>query len=168
MLLEVREAKKKQFKIDKNTDLCDQVELSVADMNKIIDGWDSVVKNGTAFKGRGAAFIEAARETGLNPVYILAHAAYESAWGKSAIAKEKANFFGINATDTETYNNAYEMGYSIDKGIIEGAKWVKQNYYDEGQTSLYSMIHGGKTYASAQDRWVSNIVSIVNTSYKML
>lgn len=158
---------KNQFSFNSSTDLCEQVDLTSEDMNKIIDGWDSHVKNGTAFKDKGYVFIEASKITGLNPVYILAHAAWESSWGNSNIARLKNNYFGINATDANTYSNAYAMGDSVDEGIIKGAIWIKQNFYNNGCTNLEGMIYEGN-YASAQGKWIRGITSIANASLAML
>lgn len=48
-----------------------------------------------------AAYLAMAEETGriyrINPVVILAQAALESGWGKSRLATEYHNFFGITA-----------------------------------------------------------------------
>jgi beta-N-acetylglucosaminidase len=149
---------------DKNTDLASNTDLSTEDMNKIIDDWNRYVKNGTRFKGKGAIFVEAAKESGLNPVYILAHAAEESKWGNSYIALVKNNFFGINCVDSNP-GAGYAMGDNIDEGIISGAIWIKQNYYDKGHTTLQSMLDAG--YAS-NTGWANNITNIANTSIRVL
>ena len=60
------------------------------------------------------------------------------------------------------------MGDSFKDGIINGAIWIKENYYNIGETTLYSMIYGGLQYSSATDDWISSITSIMNTSYKYL
>lgn len=160
-------AEAKAFSLTANTDLCIKLDLTADDMNKIIDNWNDSVKSGTNFKGKGAVFVEAAKKSGLNPIYILAHAAWESSWGNSYIARTKHNFYGINATDTEPVMNAYAMGDAFDDGIINGALWIKENYYDKGYTNLNTMIYGGN-YASAQDDWIRGITSIANASIRAL
>ena len=137
------------------------------DMDEIINYWDRYVKGGTPFKGKGRIFIEASKESGLDPVYILAHAAWESGWGKSTIAEEKHNYFGIAAFDRDPYGYAYHMGDSLDSGIIKGAKWIKENYYDRGYTNLHTMIEMGN-YASDNINWINGIVSIMKTSYSII
>lgn len=157
----------KTFRIDGDTDLSNSLDISENEMNRIIDNWDDSTKHGTTFKGKGAVFIKAAKESGLSPLYLLAHAAWESNWGNSYIAKEKGNYFGINATDSNPYSNAYNMGSDVDQGIIAGAKWIKANYYDKGCTTLNKMIYKGN-YASAKDAWINGITQITNASVKML
>ena len=144
----------------------DNILITTEEMNDIIDYWDSQ-SGGTAFTGYGSAFIEIAEDTGLNPIYIFAHAAVESAWGKSNMAVNKNNYFGIHAYDSNP-DLALDMGDSVFEGIYNGASWIARNYYNEGQDTLHLMIYGPKQYASAADAWISQIVSIMNTSYRVL
>ena len=74
------------------------VALNTEDMNRIIDSYTAHVKNSN-LRGHGGAFIQASRETGLNPIYILAHAIIESGNGTSYLARNRYNFFGIAAYD---------------------------------------------------------------------
>lgn len=156
-----------EMQLNKYTNLHVKVNLTEQDINLIIDDWNKYVKGGTPFKGKGAVFIQASKATGLDPVYLLAHAAWETGWGRSQIAKEHRNYYGIAAYDRNP-GNAYVMGNTIDEGIINGAKWIKANYYDQGLKSLNSMIYGGKMYASDKDKWISGISSIMIESYKIL
>lgn len=144
----------------------DNILITAEEMNDIIDYWDSQ-SGGTAFTGYGSAFISIAEDTGLNPIYIFAHAAVESAWGKSSMAVNKNNYFGIHAYDSNP-DLALTMGNSIFEGIYNGAAWIARNYYNEGQDTLHLMIYGPKQYASAADAWINQIVSIMNTSYGVL
>ena len=138
-------------------------KLTAADMNKAI----KEINSSSPFNGHGDIFIEASQKTGLDPRYILAHAAWESAWGTSAIARDKGNYFGIGAFDNSAYESAYtfdsEGGSKMRGGIIGGAVWIKKHYYDEGQRSLYDMIYGKKQYATAADDWINGISSIMNS-----
>lgn len=143
-----------------------QTHLNEADMNKIIDYWDQHISGGTAFKGKGAIFIEASKRSGLDPVYILSHAAWESKWGKSDLAVNKANYFGIAAYDFNPYDSAYHMGDSMEDGIINGAVWIKRNYYDNGYINLNAMIQYGN-YAS-DSKWSDGIANIMRISYDIL
>lgn len=117
------------------------------------------------FIGKAEAFLEAAKQSGLDPKYIVAHAGLESSWGKSQIAQDKFNFFGIAAFNHDPYNSAKTFG-SFEEGIIEGALWIKRNYTDEGQNTLSSMIYGEKSYCvddsgEPSQSWIDKIVSII-------
>lgn len=147
----------KQMGFTKYTDLGSHSNISVATMNKIIDYYDSKVHGGTPFKGKGEAFCRAADETGLNPIYLFAHACVESSYGNSYLGVTKNNYFGINAVDTDP-GRADVMGDSVDAGIVNGAKWIKSNFYDNGYTTLADMQQGG--YAS-DPKWADVIESII-------
>ena len=119
------------------------------------------------FIGKAEIFLEAAKESELDPKYIIAHAGLESGWGTSDIARDKYNFFGISAFNHDPYNSAKTFD-SFKQGIIEGAKWIKRNYIDNGQDTLSKMIYGDKdnVYCVNDDgtpsqSWIDKIVSII-------
>ena len=145
-------------------DLGNYSNLSIEDMDKIIDYYDSMVSGGSRFKGKGYVFVEAAKETGLNPVYLFAHAACESAYGNSYLARTRNNFYGINAVDSNP-GRADTMGDSIDEGIINGAKWIKSNFYDHGYRTLNQMHNAG--YASGAN-WSIDIQKIANNGLAVI
>ena len=59
---------------------------------------------GSRLAGKGAIFKEAEERYQINALYLIAHSAIESSWGRSQIAKDKNNFFGIAAYDTTPYD----------------------------------------------------------------
>jgi len=146
------------------SDISANRDLTVEDMNQIIDFWDNHVKGGTRFKGHGESFIAASKASGLNPIIILSHAASESQWGNSYIAREKNNFFGINCVDSDP-GKGYVMGDDVRSGIINGSLWIKKNFYINGYTSLQSMLDAN--YASDSE-WARTILSIANASVRVL
>lgn len=155
----------KELGLSSQTDLVKStVALNTDDMNRIIDNWTAHMDRQSVLKGHGEAFITASKETGLNPIYILAHAIVESGCGTSYLAINRGNFFGINAIDTDP-GQAYAMGDTVDEGIINGAKWIKRNYYDNGYTTLDDMKAAG--YATSNS-WKSQIVQVANTSVSYL
>jgi beta-N-acetylglucosaminidase len=145
------------------TDIGANSSLSVEDMNRIIDYYESKIGE-TGFSGHGSAFIKAAEATGLNPIYIFAHASVESGYGTSYLARTRHNYFGINAVDSNP-DQADAMGSSVDEGIMAGAMWIKNHYYANGYTTLESMHNAG--YASDSD-WAKNIVSVANSAIEVL
>jgi len=158
------EEAKEGLSIYSDLDAGEKVSLNADDMNRIIDGWTSHIAEDSILRGHGEAFIVASRETGLDPVYLLAHAIIESGSGTSYLARTRYNFFGINAVDTNP-DLAYTMGDGVDQGIIAGAYWIKSNFYDNGYTSLYEMANGG--YATSP-RWASDIASVYNDAINYL
>lgn len=155
--------------MDVYTNLSNMRTVSVDQINYIIDYWDSLYELNSPFKDQGQAFIDASRESGLDPVYILAHAALESAWGTSNIAQDKYNYFGIGAFDDDPYENSFVVGSDTYSGIVLGAKWISDNYYKKGQTSLYSMRynHGENEYCTSFT-WMYEISDIIRTSYSLI
>lgn len=153
------------YDISVHTDLSNMREVTTDQMNEIIEHW----KPNSPFVGYGQAFIDASKESGLDPVYILAHAALESGWGTSSIARNKHNYFGIGAFDRSAYENSLTMGDSVYNGIVEGAKWISRNYYEAGQTSLYTMRYnnGSHEYCTSET-WMYDIASIIRTSYSLI
>ncbi len=85
--------------------------------------------------GFGSTFIEASNKSGLDVAYLVSHAGIESGWGTSEIVKDKYNWFGIGAFDSSPYNSAYNYSKAAD-GVIQGAMWIREKYYNNGQTTL--------------------------------
>ena len=163
------EANKKansRYSVDQNSDLSNKsVYVTIEDMNNIIRHFDP---SGTSpFQGQGNVFIEASKQSGLDPIYIFAHASWESDYGRSYLARDRGNYFGINAIDANP-NAAHHMGNTMYDGIVNGAVWISKNYYQEGQTSLNSMIYGHKRYAKAADKWIRGVNGIMAESYAYL
>jgi len=128
-----------------------------------LDGWiNSKAPKDSMMRGMGATFLKAGQEYGLDPRYLIAHAAEESGWGTSKIARDKGNFFGIGAFDNSPYASAYEFkdggGSAAEKGIMGGAKWISEKYYGKGRTNLDKMKAAG--YAT-NATWAPNIASIM-------
>ena len=132
--------------------------VTVDQLNNYIDNMTRY-NTSSPFRGQGEVFIKASEESGLDPRYILAHAALESGWGTSYLARTKHNYFGIAAYDNSP-GSAYSMGNEMESGIINGAKWIADNYTNQGQSTLHSMIYGAKRYAS-DSGWINKIKSIM-------
>lgn len=139
--------------------------ITAKEMNKIIDhfldGRKSLLKN------TGKYFIKASNETGYDPIFLMALAATESGWTVSHLHKGKSNPYSINMTD-ENPNGGYKLGNNYNEGIINGAIWIKENYFNQGYKSLYDMNFSGKTYCSTPHSWIEQILDIMNKSYRLL
>ena len=154
--------------INSYTDLSYMRSVTVDDLNIILNYWSNV-SGSQVFVNQGQVFFDAAIQSGLDPVYLIAHAGLESSWGKSEIAVDKFNYFGIGSFDHNPYHGSYTMGSSLYDGIVEGAKWIRTNFYDAGQTSLYTMRYnnGSHEYCTSTT-WVDEITNIIITSYNLL
>ena len=110
--------------------------------------------------GKGAIFKEAEKRYGVNALYLMVHSALESAWGRSQIANDKNNFFGIAAYDTSPYDSAKKFD-DVDKGILGAAKWIRENYIDRGRDHLGNKATGMNVRYASDPYWGEKIASIM-------
>ena len=132
-----------------------------------LNNWIRATSPGSPFNGQGNVFMEAQKQSGLDARYILAHAALESAWGKSCIAKKYNNYFGIGAFDNDPNNAKNFSNSGLASGIINGAKWIAKNYYNSSykQTTLYKMRNNNGVHQYATDpNWHNKIANIMKGS----
>lgn len=130
-----------------------------------INNWIRAKAPNSPFNGQGQVFIEAQKQSGLDARYILAHAALESAWGSSRIARTYHNYFGINAYDSNPDNAKKSSNRSLQAGVINGAVWIKEHYYNRGQKTLYAMNHDKNGHNYASDKaWGDKIANIMKGS----
>lgn len=120
------------------------------------------------FIGRADVFIRASQVSGLDPKYIVSHAAIESDWGKSQIARDKGNYFGISCYNDSPYESSQNFSGGLEGGIINGAKWISNHYTNKGQSSVSSMIYGNRNNIYAQnndgspnEHWLEQITSVM-------
>ena len=124
-----------------------------------LNDWiNSRASKDSLMRGQGETFMQAGAESGLDPRYLVAHAAWETAWGSptNGYAKD-GNFFGIGAFDNNPDN-----AKNYDLGIIGGAKWIAENYYNKGDTNLQEM---NKRYAT-DPNWAAGIAGTMGGSEK--
>lgn len=132
-----------------------------------LNNWIRAKAPGSPFNGQGNVFMEAQKQSGLDARYILAHAALESAWGRSNIAKRYNNYFGIGAFDNDPNNAKNFSNSGLASGIINGAKWIAKNYYNSSykQTTLYKMRNNNGVHQYATDpNWHTKIANIMKGS----
>nr|WP_279390696.1 phage tail tape measure protein [Staphylococcus sp. NRL 21/187] len=119
---------------------------------------------GTGMAGLGSVFMRAGKASGLDPRYLVAHAAVETGWGASAMSGRgdvnHGNWFGVGAFDNNPNN-----GFNYGLGIVGGAKWIRDNFYNRGQRTVYRMRHNGGVhqYATAGN-WDTMIAGIMENS----
>ncbi len=141
--------------------------------------------------GRGAAFINAAKQHNVNEVYLMAHAFLETGNGTSALAKGQLyngkmvyNMFGIGAYDscpnTCGAQKAFEQGwFTPEAAIIGGAKFISETYiYSKyNQDTIYKMRwnpefaakNGYATHQYATDiGWAAKQAVTIENIYKKL
>ncbi|HCX2568457.1 TPA: glucosaminidase domain-containing protein [Staphylococcus aureus] len=146
--------------------------VSVSSLNKILKG------KGT-LNNQGKAFAEACKKHNINEIYLIAHAFLESGYGTSNFANGKDgvyNYFGIGAYDN---NPNYAMTFARNKGwtspakaIMGGASFVRKDYINKGQNTLYRIRWNPKNpathqYATAIE-WCQHQASTIAKLYKKI
>ncbi|MFS9171662.1 glucosaminidase domain-containing protein [Streptococcus infantis] len=140
-------------------DLRKPTNYTAAELDKV---YSLMNIQGSRLAGKGEVFKEAEKRYQVNALYLMAHSALESAWGRSQIAKDKNNFFGITAYDTTPYDSAKSFD-NVDKGILGAAKWIRENYIDEGRTYLGNKSSGMNVLYASDPYWGEKIASIMMT-----
>lgn len=138
-------------------DLSKPTNYTAAELDKV---YSLMNIKGSRLAGKGAIFKEAEERYKINALYLIAHSALESSWGRSQIAKDKNNFFGIAAYDTTPYDSAKSFD-NVDKGILGAAKWIRENYYDQGRTHLGNKASGMNVMYASDPYWGEKIASIM-------
>lgn len=122
-------------------------------------------------RGLGATIIEAAQKYNVNEVYLMAHAAIESAWGCSQLSQGSyINFFGIAAYDDAPEMGAEEAannGWSTpERAMLGGAEWISDNFINSGsshsgnQNTLWKM--RWDTQAASASSWLHQYATDLN------
>lgn len=138
-------------------DLTEATNYSAEDLDKV---FSLLNIDNSLLENKGATFKEAEEHYHINALYLLAHSALESDWGRSKIAKDKNNFFGITAYDTTPYLSAKTFD-DVDKGILGAAKWIKENYIDRGRTFLGNKASGMNVEYASDPYWGEKIASVM-------
>ena len=160
------------FKLDhpfQFSNLKSRSNYTAADINRL---YSLMGANNGKLAGKGATFKAAEQKYGVNALYLVAHSALESAWGKSQIAKDKNNFFGIAAYDSTPYTSATKFD-NVDSGILGAARWIDRNYLSNTGYPARGAYLGNKAggmnvnYATAP-YWGESIASIMFSANEKL
>ena len=155
------------FKLDhpfQFSNLKSRTNYTAADINRLYS-----IMGASDSKLAGKA---AEQRYGVNALYLVAHSALESAWGRSKIAKDKNNFFGISAYDDTPYTSATKFD-DVDSGIMGAARWINSKYLHNSGYPANGAYLGNKAggmnvnYATAP-YWGESIASIMFSANEKL
>lgn len=152
------------MRVDQYTNLYNKNQITTEQMDTIINNW--LNGRSSELEGAGQAFIDASNATGYDPIFLLALAANESGWTVSNLHSSKNNPYSIAMVDSNP-GGGYTLGDTYYEGIVNGAIWINDNFYKNGNKNLHDMIYSGN-YASAKDKWINDILWIMNKSYSMI
>ena len=160
------------FKLDhpfQFSNLKSRTNYTAADINRL---YNIMGASDSKLAGKGATFKAAEQRYGVNALYLVAHSALESAWGRSNIAKDKNNFFGISAYDDSPYTSATKYD-NVDSGIMGAARWINERYLHNSGYPANGAYLGNKAggmnvnYATAP-YWGESIASIMFSANEKL
>ena len=160
------------FKLDhpfQFSNLKSRTNYTAADINSL---YSIMGASDSKLAGKGATFKAAEQRYGVNALYLVAHSALESAWGRSKIAKDKNNFFGISAYDDSPYTSATKFD-NVDSGILGAARWINSRYLHNSGYPANGAYLGNKAggmnvnYATAP-YWGESIASIMFSANEKL
>ncbi|ANZ32699.1 N-acetylglucosaminidase [Staphylococcus carnosus] len=156
-------------------DISEKVPMDEKEVNKMLKGKG-------IFEKQGSTFLKAQDKYGVNVIYLISHALVETGNGQSDLAKgipykgkRYYNFFGIGAFDEDAMKHGHSYAKqqkwtSPEKAILGGASFVRKEYFDKEQLTLYQMRWNPKNpgqhqYASDID-WDSKIARAMDHYYE--
>ncbi len=137
--------------------------ISANELNSYLNSLPKASSGTNVFYNKGQAFINAAQNYNIDLAYLVSHAMWETAYGKSTLAQGQTitsfkgkplsrpvkvyNFFGIGAIDKSANVSGAEAAYSngwtsIEKTIDGSAQWIAKNYIKNSrynQNTIYKM-----------------------------
>lgn len=117
---------------------------------------------GSPLIGLGDAVVAAARVQGLNPYYVAGHAAYDSAWGTSAVATRKNNLFGYGATPACPFDCAVPFN-TQQESIDFVTALVRADYATPGgRFYTTGTLAGMEPIYSANPNWAEGVAAVMN------
>ncbi|QGQ96483.1 hypothetical protein EHS13_17120 [Paenibacillus psychroresistens] len=124
------------------------------------------ILKGTSLAGHDLekAILEIEEEFGINAYFTIAVMKLESGNGKSRIAKNKNNLFGLNALDGDVYNKAFSFKTKGDS-VRKFGQLISKNYINKGYTTVEKV---SKKYCQANPKWSGAVKAIMKSDYSKL
>jgi uncharacterized protein YraI len=121
------------------------------------------IRSDSPFNQLDGAFIQAQETWGVNALYLMAHAALESAWGTSSIARSKNNIYGFMAYDDDPYGSA-AVFRSMADCIMHCSAYIRREYHSYGGKWHNGAHLVGMNVRYATDRmWAFKIANAMQT-----
>ncbi|TYP79456.1 glucosaminidase domain-containing protein [Paenibacillus methanolicus] len=132
--------------------------LSVAHIAEIFEN--------TALEGHGLEeeILAIEAEYGINAYFTIAVMKLESGNGKSKIAKNKNNLFGLNAIDGDRYNKALKFETKR-ASVRKFGQLISKSYIGKGYTTIEKI---ARKYCPANPKWPSLVTKIMKADYRKL
>jgi len=128
-----------------------------------LDAAIKAIRADSPLVGLGQSFVDIGKKHGINAFYIAAHAAWESRWGTSQLARDKNNLFGYGAYDSCPYECAWTF-QTREECVDTVMLLVKTDYLTEGGKYYHDATLRGMNVSYATDQnWQNGIASIMNS-----
>jgi flagellum-specific peptidoglycan hydrolase FlgJ len=121
---------------------------------------------GTSLANNGLekAILQIEEEYGINAYFTIAVMKLESGNGKSSLAKNKNNLFGLNAIDGDQYNKAFSFKTKGESVQMFG-QLISDNYVGKGYTTIKKV---SDKYCNSNPDWTDLVESIMDSDYRKL
>lgn len=156
-------------------DISEPVSMDEKEVNQLLKG-KGVLEN------KGDAFLKAQDKYDVNVIYLISHALVETGHGRSELSKgieykgkTYYNFYGIGAFDEDAMKHGHSYAKkqkwtSPERAIMGGARFVREDFFDKGQISLYQMrwnpSNPGQHQYASDIGWDQNIAGMMDTYYQ--
>lgn len=131
--------------------------LTKAHIEQIFEGTE------LADDGLEEAVLEIEEEYGINAYFTIAVMKLESGNGKSSLARNKNNLFGLNATGGSN-NKAFSFKTKGDS-VRKFGQLLDDYYVDKGYTTIEKV---AQKYCPANPKWASLVSGIMKSDYNKL
>ncbi|MFF2089629.1 glucosaminidase domain-containing protein [Paenibacillus sp. NPDC058174] len=124
------------------------------------------ILDNTALAGQNLeqAILKIEEEYGINAYFTIAVMKLESGNGKSKLAKNKNNLFGLNATGSNPHNRAFTFETKGDS-VLKFGQLLSKNYVNKGYTTVEKI---ARKYCPANPEWPNLVLKIMKSDFKKL
>ncbi|GHH97453.1 glucosaminidase domain-containing protein [Neobacillus kokaensis] len=124
------------------------------------------VKPSSPLKEYAQSFINVQNKYGVNALYLVAHAIWETGWGGSNLIKYKNNLYGYGAYDVCPFTCGYYFP-TIENSIEAVAYMVRTNYLTPGGPYYYSeygsTLRGMNVRYATDQNWKNGIANLMES-----
>ncbi len=137
--------------------------ITVSVTGKELDSAIASIRPDSPLIGLGESMVVVGQELGINAYYIAAHAAWESSWGTSRLAREKNNLFGYGAYDSCPYECALTFKTKEDC-LRQVMTQVKVDYLSAGGKYYHGpTLKGMNVHYATDQNWKNGIAQIMTS-----
>ncbi len=155
--VEIKASPGKIEKVSKTSNVTTKRYIDARYLNK-----EFAARKTSVLKGKGQMIIDAALAENIDPVFLAAAICFESGWGTSRKIRVMKNPGGL------TGGGAYRTFNSVEEGVREMAKSIREKYVDNknnsiaGIASIYAPVGAKNDPGGTNYKWPGDVASIMN------